>query len=270
VRQTEERPQSLITNIITNSMEITLQNKSLLDLRSEFPECFYTKQDAWYDNEDFAKEKITGTWDVSLEPVRDSFNKTWDEQQRLLKKGDEVSPVAVLMAAMIKHKQETGKYAFNNCYVRTSSRDSGGRLVHVGSFDDAGASVAGGRPGSRFGLLGVSFSRSESCTLNSESCVPDEAFSLGEAIKLVREAGYEVKEITLQAKFQAFREKHGQGNGKEYWNGLAKIAEEYFEVDAKVGNAVRRLGHTCSIYNGYCMSGHKSGGEGEGRNYNQN
>jgi|CXWL01.1.fsa_nt_gi hypothetical protein len=164
-------------------MKITLTNKSFLDIRSEFPNYFYFKTNAWYDNENFAKEKITGTWDVSLEPVENSFNKTWDEQQKLLSKGDEVPPVAVLMWAVIKHHQDTGEYAFGDCYVRTSSRESDGVLVHVGDFDVAGALVSFDGPGPRSGDLGVSFSRRlDTEPMNPESCIPDEASILGDSI----------------------------------------------------------------------------------------
>lgn len=207
---------------------ITLQNKSLNDIRKEFPDCFYYQ--SWYEKESFANEKITGTWDVSLEPVKDSFNKTWDEQQKLLKDGDEVPPVAVLMYAMCKHFKETGERAFENVYVRTSSRTADGYLVDVGDFDAEGADVNGNEPGHSDDDLGVSFSRSESCALNPEPLSSGEAFSLDRALTIVKDAGYEVSKLTLAKKFQQFRAKRGNGSGDDYWQGLEEIAKKHFSV----------------------------------------
>ncbi|MEK7604410.1 MAG: hypothetical protein AAB442_01280 [Patescibacteria group bacterium] len=47
-----------------------------------------------------------------------------------------------------------------SAYTWTASRSSGGYLVHVGGFGDAGALVSRGDPGARHDNLGVSFSRS--------------------------------------------------------------------------------------------------------------
>lgn len=37
------------------------------------------------------------------------------------------------------------------------------------------------------------------------------------------------KEKTLVQKLQEFRQKHGQGSGKEYWEGLERIAKEHYD-----------------------------------------
>ena len=54
--------------------------------------------------------------------------------------------------------------------------------------------------------------------------------SLDRALEIVKASGYEVTPLTLEVKLQRFREKHGQGSGKEYWHGLAKVAEEHFKI----------------------------------------
>lgn len=131
---------------------------SLLEVRKQFPECFYTKKEAWYDDEDFAKEKIpAGKWEVDLEPIKNSFNKTWDEQSKFVKKS-EVPPAAVLVYAFCKHFKDTDERAFETCYVRTSSRGAGGGRVGVG--DSAGGlGVSDGWDYDRDSDLGVAGAR---------------------------------------------------------------------------------------------------------------
>jgi hypothetical protein len=210
-------------------MKITLQNQSLNDIRALYPDCFYNHP--WYNNESFANKKLTGTWDVSLEPVQDSFNKTWKEQKNLLKAQNIakkenliIPPAAVVVYAMCKHFKETGKRAFENMYVRTSSVDSDGHLVFVGHFDAKGLIVEGLWGYRRNDDLGLAAARK----LETGSLESLDELSLDRALDIVRAEGYEVTAPTLAKKFQSFREKHGRGSGKEYWEGLEKIAEEHY------------------------------------------
>jgi len=54
----------------------------------------------------------------------------------------------------------TGDRSLEKTYTWTNRRGSAGGLVYVGEADSAGACVDADKPGSRFGSLGVSFSRS--------------------------------------------------------------------------------------------------------------
>ena len=64
------------------------------------------------------------------------------------------------MYRLILNDQARKDKPLPSTYTWTASRDSGGALVLVGSFDGAGASVHGRSPDDRRGDLGVSFSRS--------------------------------------------------------------------------------------------------------------
>lgn len=171
-------------------MKITLNNKSLLDIRSEFPDLFYDQ--SWYDGQAFAQEKITGTWDVDLEPVKDSTNKSWSEQQALLKEGDEVPPAAVLAYAILTHFKKTGNRAFEHTYARTSSVDSGGHHVYLGSFDAEGLGVSSYWDNGRDSGLGLASSRKvEAGTSNIdllESSIPESLVARIERLEATMEA----------------------------------------------------------------------------------
>lgn len=138
-------------------MKITLNNKSLLDVRSEFPDLFYDQ--SWYDGQAFAKKKVIGTWDVDLESMKDSTNKSWSEQQALLKNDDEVPPAAVLAYAVLTNFKETGNRAFEQTYVRTSSVHSDGAHVSLGRFDAEGLRVYDNWDNERYSYLGLASSR---------------------------------------------------------------------------------------------------------------
>lgn len=168
-------------------MKIHFPSLSLLEVRARFPEVFYVKDSAWYDDEPFAKEKIpAGEWEVSLEPIPDSFNKTYDEQKALLKPGEEIPPIAVLAYAVAMHRKE-GKYAFESCYIRTSSS-----LAFFGIAGAAVADVSWCMPDRAYDNVGVvSARRLNFYPLPSNSIAsPDEADSIGAAIEKVRAAGY--------------------------------------------------------------------------------
>lgn len=119
------------------TIKINFPGLSLLEVRAQNKDLFYSPTGEWYEDEDFAKEKIpAGEWEVSLEIVLNSVNKTWNEQQELLEKGDEIPPVAVLLYAMAQHFKETGERAFEEVWVRTSSCHSDGNHVFVGFHVD--------------------------------------------------------------------------------------------------------------------------------------
>lgn len=61
---------------------------------------------------------------------------------------------------VVVYYQHTGQRLLEGNYTWTARRASDGRLVNVGLFDAVGAIVGRDGPGSRYGFLGVSFSRS--------------------------------------------------------------------------------------------------------------
>lgn len=142
------------------TIKINFPGLSQLEVRTQNKDLFYSPTGGWYEDEDFAKEKIpAGEWEVSLEIVPNSVNKTWNEQQELLEKGNEIPPVAVLLYAMAQHFKETGERAFEEVWVRTSSCGSDGNRVNVGFDDDGRLRVSRRWDGRRYSRVGVARAR---------------------------------------------------------------------------------------------------------------
>ena len=142
---------------------------SLLDVRSLHADYFYSKgpdkdDEGWYDDasEKFSRnDKVDALCWIALrkEPVEDSLNKTWPDQQALVKEPMVVPNAAEAVWALTTYKAVRDIYLLDDLYVRTSSLDSDGGRVHVGVFDDEGLYVDGYWCGRRHSFLGVSASR---------------------------------------------------------------------------------------------------------------
>lgn len=140
------------------TITIDFPGLSLNQVREQNKELFFSQ--SWYEDELFANDVIpAGTFQVSLEPVKDSMNKLWSEQQILLATGDTVPPAAVLIYAIIQHFKETGERAFEKTFVRTFSIGSDGYRVYVGSFDAHGLDVSNGWDSGSDSSLGLASSR---------------------------------------------------------------------------------------------------------------
>lgn len=136
---------------------------SLLDVRSIKADYFYSKEGGWYADkaQKFAKnDKAEPVW-IALrkEPVADSRNKTWPDQQELVSAPMAVPNVAEAVWGITTYKAVRGVYLLPDVYVRTSSVDSGGNRVRVGDFDADGLRVDLYWDGHRDSDLGVSASR---------------------------------------------------------------------------------------------------------------
>ncbi len=134
---------------------------SILEVRGKVERnLFYGHEDAWYNNEKFAKERGEAAWQlVRKTPVENSTSKTWDEQQTLLGKDDETPKAQVMVYATIGHYLATGERLFENVYVRCSDLDSGGGRVSVGVFVSGGLGVGYCWVGYRGDGLGLSSAR---------------------------------------------------------------------------------------------------------------
>ena len=102
------------------------KNGSILELKKEFPALFIAYED-WYKKEEFAKERGKASC-PSISIVPESVYKTWEQQQTLLGKDDEVPTAQEVVAAIIKTGIGKSPISF---YVRTSSI-SAGNHVYVG------------------------------------------------------------------------------------------------------------------------------------------
>jgi hypothetical protein len=122
---------------------------------------FYVEEDTWYDDESWAQEIMTPRWYVIYkEAAKDSHSKTFDQQRTLLKKGEEFALAPESLYAMTLNFLVNDERLFQDTYVRTRTKTSGGDLVHFGLFDADGALVDGGRPGGAGSGVGSLFSRS--------------------------------------------------------------------------------------------------------------
>lgn len=136
---------------------------SLLEVRSLKKDYFYSKEGGWYFEQAVAQNDKAETRWIMLrkEPVPQSTSKNWNEQQALLSE-DEVTPnVAEVAWCVTTYKAVRNTYLLSSVYVRTSSLDSDGDRVFVGSFGAKGLSVYSYWGGYRRGYLGVSAARKQ-------------------------------------------------------------------------------------------------------------
>jgi hypothetical protein len=136
---------------------------SILDIRALHKPFFYSKEGGWYAerSEKFARnDKAEPVW-IALrkEPVADSRNKDWNEQQALVTDPMVVPNAAEAAWGVTTYKAVRGVYLLPNVYVRTSSVVSDGDRVGVGDFDDIGLFVYCYWDDFRLSFLGVSASR---------------------------------------------------------------------------------------------------------------
>ncbi|HUZ92655.1 MAG TPA: hypothetical protein VNG29_01510, partial [Candidatus Paceibacterota bacterium] len=85
--------------------------------------------------------------------------KTWQEQQALLSKNEEVPAARVLVYAIIGHYLATGEQLFKGDFVRSSDINLGGYQVSVGTFGAVGLFVDFDWDGGRYLNFGVSSAR---------------------------------------------------------------------------------------------------------------
>jgi|SRR3990167_9426256 len=109
---------------------------SIKEFREMFPDFFYSKiGDGWYDDEEFAKEKDKPQMrKISLDIVDGSFNKTYDEQKKMLPKGQEIPTARILVSAILLHFLDSGEKTFTEYWARTCTRAAHGSLVGVRCF----------------------------------------------------------------------------------------------------------------------------------------
>lgn len=133
---------------------------SVMGLWERTKHLFYAKDDPWYRNQAFAKDKGQAGWHlVRKDIVPNSTSKTWQEQQALLGKDDETPTARILIYAAILTFLATGVKLLPNIYARVSDLDSGGYRVYVGRFGGSGLHVYDRWGDVRSDRFGVSSSR---------------------------------------------------------------------------------------------------------------
>ena len=133
---------------------------SMLDVRELQSGHFYSKTGGWYADQKFAREDKTsfGWLMIKKTPVSNSTSKNWNEQ-RLLSEFERVPNAAEMSWFSTTYFEVRGVRLFEGIYVRTSSLDSGGNRVNVGSFDAKGLDVSNWDDAVRHSYLGVSAAR---------------------------------------------------------------------------------------------------------------
>jgi hypothetical protein len=136
---------------------------SLLEVRSLKKDYFYSKEGGWYAEQAFAQNDKAETRWIMLrkEPVPQSTSKNWNEQQALLSENEVTPNVAEVAWCVTTYKAVRNTYLLPSVYVRTSSLDSDGDRVRVGSFDAGGLIVSFYWDDRRDGDLGVSAARKQ-------------------------------------------------------------------------------------------------------------
>ena len=118
---------------------------SLLDIRNLKSDYFYSKKDGWYaeDRQTFSRnDNAESVW-IALrkEPIAGSLSKNWSEQSDLISDPMSVPNAAEAVWGLTTYKAVRGVYLLPNLYVRTSSLDSDGLRVNMGSFDARGLHI---------------------------------------------------------------------------------------------------------------------------------
>ena len=143
---------------------------SLIDVRALNPDYFYSKgpdkdDEGWYDDasEKFARgDKVEVLYWIALrkEPVEGSLSKNWEEQQALVAEPFYVPNSAEVTWSLTTYKAVHDVYLLeDDIYVRTSSVDSDGDHVDVGSFGAEGLYVSGYWDNDRDVYLGLASAR---------------------------------------------------------------------------------------------------------------
>ena len=146
-------------------MVALLPSTTLLQFREKFPNLFYSKKDAWYEKEDFAKETTPLEWvEMSSNPISDTSSKTYEEEKEILakyirEKGDFHPKYIAQVAQMILLARSLNKKMLEVEYTWTQARTSDGYLVGFGRADSGGAGVRSWDPDGRDVDLRALFSR---------------------------------------------------------------------------------------------------------------
>jgi hypothetical protein len=104
---------------------------------------FYSYQDSWYDKEKFAtKETPELRWYLVRKSIlEESREKTYNQQEKLLKENEERERAIVYIYGMLLMFKATGERLFENDYVWCNDLGSVGYRVAVGYFDSGGLRV---------------------------------------------------------------------------------------------------------------------------------
>ncbi len=120
----------------------------------------FCEQGHWYDNESFARCGCRVGWHlVRKTPVNKSLSKTYQEQESLITKSDEVPTAQLIIYTTVGYFLANSRHLFLNTYVRTSSIDSSGNHVRVAFYLKSGICISPGSDNVGLTDLGISSER---------------------------------------------------------------------------------------------------------------
>jgi hypothetical protein len=137
---------------------------SIIKLRRWLPTVkdvrLFSPQD-WFDSEAFVRlNEPPGYRQLRMEPVAESFGKTYADQQKLLPEGEEVPPARCVLMGMAIHFLATGERLFPRFFVRCKDLARRSCRVYVGNFGAYGWFVDfGSDDGRSGGVLGLASAR---------------------------------------------------------------------------------------------------------------
>lgn len=118
---------------------------SLLDVRSNDKDRFFTSSGGWYADADepFSRDDIVGpVWlAIRKSSVPNSTDRTWSEQLALLSANERVPNVAEIAWALTTYNKVHGVNLMAIVHVRTLSVVSGGSHVGIINFDSGNLSI---------------------------------------------------------------------------------------------------------------------------------
>lgn len=132
---------------------------SLKSLKEKNKDLFYAGND-WYEDEVLFQEETTQSRTICLltEAKKNSFNKTFAEQKKLLGKREYVPTALEVVYGMIEYYRKMGQRLFSNCWVRCQDVSSHGFRVDVRLVSD-GVDVNYGWDDIRFSSIGLAVAR---------------------------------------------------------------------------------------------------------------
>ncbi len=136
---------------------------STMEIRDKVQQgLFYNREQLMYKNERFPHYKGAPEWHlVRKEPVADSMDKDWKEQQELLSKDEYVCRGQVLVYTIIGHFLATGERLFEKAYARCSDLDANDHQIIVGFFTTGGLNIMRWHNTARHSRFGLSASKKQ-------------------------------------------------------------------------------------------------------------
>ena len=113
----------------------------------------------WYDGYDWANREDAPQERLLRIPVKDSFNLTFPDQEKLLTSDEEVASTRSVAMFLVINALSTGKRLLPDRYVNCINRGLGGSRVSVGRFDALGLNIDCNWDNFRHPGLGVAATR---------------------------------------------------------------------------------------------------------------